>query len=294
MPFRFFRRVRIAPGVTINLSKSGPSVSIGPRGAKVTLGHGRVRRTVGLPGTGLYYTSVSSTHERPKAPPEARPEPPPELPAEPPPDAVAASAEPSARAGLSGWWSRRSTSTKVAIVVGALLAAYLVGASSASTPSPAPTGGAGRALGGVGAAPSSERAAAAGDATANPAATPSPIPAAKTSPKATPKPASQPRDSTVGASIPLRVTRLTSPVDRGSRATLAVATAPRAECSIEVDYASGPSSASGLGDKAASSSGGVSWTWTVGTRTTRGTWPISVACSKGDAYASLETRFTVR
>ena len=32
------------------------SVSLGPRGAKTTFGHGRVRQTVGLPGTGLFYT----------------------------------------------------------------------------------------------------------------------------------------------------------------------------------------------------------------------------------------------
>ncbi|MFL5643120.1 MAG: DUF4236 domain-containing protein, partial [Chloroflexota bacterium] len=36
--FRLFRRIRIAPGVTINVSKSGLSTSLGPRGAKVTLG----------------------------------------------------------------------------------------------------------------------------------------------------------------------------------------------------------------------------------------------------------------
>jgi len=56
MPFRFFRRVRIAPGLTLNLSKSGVSVSAGPRGAKFTLGTRGNRATVGLPGTGLFYT----------------------------------------------------------------------------------------------------------------------------------------------------------------------------------------------------------------------------------------------
>ena len=58
MGFRFWRRVRIAPGVTLNLSKSGGSLSLGPRGAKFTVGpHGR-RSTVGLPGTGLFYTAT--------------------------------------------------------------------------------------------------------------------------------------------------------------------------------------------------------------------------------------------
>ncbi len=54
---RFWRRIRIAPGVTINLSKRGGSLSVGPRGAKVTVGRRGTRGTVGLPGTGLFYTS---------------------------------------------------------------------------------------------------------------------------------------------------------------------------------------------------------------------------------------------
>jgi len=60
MAFRFFRRIRIAPGIRMNLSKSGPSFSFGPRGAALTLGPRGVRTTVGLPGTGLYYTEHSS------------------------------------------------------------------------------------------------------------------------------------------------------------------------------------------------------------------------------------------
>ena len=38
MSFRFWRRVKIVPGVTLNLSKSGGSLSFGPRGAKFTVG----------------------------------------------------------------------------------------------------------------------------------------------------------------------------------------------------------------------------------------------------------------
>ena len=62
MGMRFFRRVTIAPGVRMNLSRSGPSFSFGVRGAHVTVGSRGVRRTVGLPGTGLFYTSKSSMH----------------------------------------------------------------------------------------------------------------------------------------------------------------------------------------------------------------------------------------
>ena len=57
MGFRFYRRVRLFPGVTVNLSRSGPSVSVGVRGAHLTLGRRGVTRTVGIPGTGIFYTS---------------------------------------------------------------------------------------------------------------------------------------------------------------------------------------------------------------------------------------------
>ncbi|RMG47016.1 MAG: DUF4236 domain-containing protein [Acidobacteria bacterium] len=56
MAFRFWRRVRIAPGVTLNFSRSGVSASIGPRGAKFTAGPRGRRVTFGIPGTGLFYT----------------------------------------------------------------------------------------------------------------------------------------------------------------------------------------------------------------------------------------------
>jgi hypothetical protein len=59
---RVFRRVRLAPGVTLNLAKRGPSVSFGVRRAHVTLGRTGIRRTVGLPGTGVFYTAQSGWH----------------------------------------------------------------------------------------------------------------------------------------------------------------------------------------------------------------------------------------
>jgi len=64
MGFRFFRRMNIAPGVRLNFSKSGISPSFGVRGARITLGRGGVRKTVGIPGTGLFYTEVSGTGTR--------------------------------------------------------------------------------------------------------------------------------------------------------------------------------------------------------------------------------------
>jgi len=57
MGFRFFKRLNITKGVTLNLSKSGGSMSVGPRGAKFTLGPQGARVSLGIPGTGLYYTT---------------------------------------------------------------------------------------------------------------------------------------------------------------------------------------------------------------------------------------------
>jgi hypothetical protein len=45
----------------MNLSKSGPSVSFGVRGAHVTVGKSGVRQTIGIPGTGVFYTRRTGT-----------------------------------------------------------------------------------------------------------------------------------------------------------------------------------------------------------------------------------------
>ncbi|MBW2031758.1 MAG: DUF4236 domain-containing protein [Deltaproteobacteria bacterium] len=66
MSFRFWRRIKIAPGITLNLSKSGGSLSFGPRGAKFTIGSRGKRATIGLPGTGLFYTSTFPSKKRTK------------------------------------------------------------------------------------------------------------------------------------------------------------------------------------------------------------------------------------
>jgi hypothetical protein len=53
MPLRFYRRFRTGP-FRMNVSKRGVSYSVGGRGAWLTLGRGRVRTSVGIPGTGVY------------------------------------------------------------------------------------------------------------------------------------------------------------------------------------------------------------------------------------------------
>ena len=63
--FRFRRSIRILPGVRLNIGKTGISTSVGVRGAQVTLGRGKVRTTVGLPGTGLSYTDEQRLNATP-------------------------------------------------------------------------------------------------------------------------------------------------------------------------------------------------------------------------------------
>lgn len=55
MGFRFSRRIKLMPGVRLNVGLRGVSLSAGPRGASVTVGKSGVFGNVGLPGSGLSY-----------------------------------------------------------------------------------------------------------------------------------------------------------------------------------------------------------------------------------------------
>lgn len=55
MGWRFRKSIKIAPGVRLNLSNLSPSLSVGPRGASVSIGKRGVYGNVGIPGTGLSY-----------------------------------------------------------------------------------------------------------------------------------------------------------------------------------------------------------------------------------------------
>ncbi len=63
MGFRFRRSVRLFPGVRINLSKSGASLTAGVRGAHINLSKTGVHETIGLPGTGLSYRTGNLAHK---------------------------------------------------------------------------------------------------------------------------------------------------------------------------------------------------------------------------------------
>ena len=57
MGFRFQKRIRLFKGLTLNLSKTGTSWTIGGRGASVNIRDGKATGNVGIPGTGLSYRS---------------------------------------------------------------------------------------------------------------------------------------------------------------------------------------------------------------------------------------------
>ncbi len=94
--------------------------------------------------------------------------------------------------------------------------------------------------------------------------------------------------------LEVKLISLTSPVSAGEDAVITIQTTANANCQISVQYKSGPSRAKGLVPKTADSKGQLSWTWRVGSRTTPGTWPITVTCSKNDQQQMFQTSFVVR
>jgi hypothetical protein len=62
MSFRFHKRIKIAPGIHMNLSKGWPSLSIGGRGATINLARHGSRATLGIPGTGMSSQFASHSH----------------------------------------------------------------------------------------------------------------------------------------------------------------------------------------------------------------------------------------
>ena len=92
----------------------------------------------------------------------------------------------------------------------------------------------------------------------------------------------------------LRITSVTSQVHAGAKATVTAETAPGADCQIAVTYRSGRSRAKGLVRKAADGSGQISWTWRVGTKATRGDWPMDIASEFDGESQSARSYFTVQ
>ena len=70
MNWGFSRKIKVLPGIHLNLSKRGISATIGIPGASVNVGRNGIFRNLGLPGTGLYsrkkidYDSKSLSNEQ--------------------------------------------------------------------------------------------------------------------------------------------------------------------------------------------------------------------------------------
>jgi hypothetical protein len=67
--FRFRRTIKIAPGVRLNINKKSVGLSAGVPGARISKNSdGRSTRSVGIPGSGLYWREQTGPHSGSSAP----------------------------------------------------------------------------------------------------------------------------------------------------------------------------------------------------------------------------------
>jgi hypothetical protein len=66
MTFRFQKRIRILKGLTLNLSKSGTSWTLGGKGASINVRGDKATGNVGIPGTGASYRERFGSSPEPK------------------------------------------------------------------------------------------------------------------------------------------------------------------------------------------------------------------------------------
>ena len=91
--------------------------------------------------------------------------------------------------------------------------------------------------------------------------------------------------------LAVKVTKRTASVARNARASLTVKTTKGAECGIDVQYASGSSTADGLEPKTTNASGVITWKWVVARDVKKGTVPIVITCTLGDQSGRADTSF---
>ncbi len=63
MGLRFRQRIKIFPGVYLNIGKNGISLSFGTKGLSYNIGKKGVRRTIGIPGTGISWSDYTRRHK---------------------------------------------------------------------------------------------------------------------------------------------------------------------------------------------------------------------------------------
>jgi micrococcal nuclease len=93
------------------------------------------------------------------------------------------------------------------------------------------------------------------------------------------------------AATGVKITKVPGTVVAGKAASVSALTAAGVSCTIKVVYKTTVSKAKGLEAKKAAANGVVSWTWTIGTNTTKGTWPVTISCQGNGA---AKTTITVK
>jgi hypothetical protein len=101
-------------------------------------------------------------------------------------------------------------------------------------------------------------------------------------------------DPPAAPALAVKVTKAPGSVAQGATATVTITTTKAASCDIDVVYYSGSSTAKGLETKTADSKGGATWKWLVGSKTSKGKWPVTISCSLGDRTGDAETNVTVK
>lgn len=68
MGFRFNKRLKVFKGLTLNLSKSGTSWTIGRPGASINVRKDKISGSVGVPGTGMSWRETLSKGDSSRSP----------------------------------------------------------------------------------------------------------------------------------------------------------------------------------------------------------------------------------
>jgi len=61
MGLRFHKSLKVLPGVRLNLNKGMPSISLGGKGVTFNISKNGEKTTLGLPGSGLSYSTTTSS-----------------------------------------------------------------------------------------------------------------------------------------------------------------------------------------------------------------------------------------
>lgn len=63
MPVRIRKTFTLFPGLRVNLSKGGMSISVGRKGFTLNFSKRGIRQTTGVPGSGIFYTTYLSKND---------------------------------------------------------------------------------------------------------------------------------------------------------------------------------------------------------------------------------------